>query len=93
MSKNTIPDELIAVPGYDGYFWHPEEKVLYSLKIGGVLNALAKQRAVTLRYNYFPAGYNIRHKGRSKRLPFEFLTKLKPAPYEVPYAKSKLATK
>ena len=49
---NKLPDELIAVPRYHGYFWNPKEQVLYSIKVGGVL------RALTLSYSFYIRGHH-----------------------------------
>lgn len=83
---NTIPEELIAVPGWHGYFWHPTERVVYSLKIGGVLRKLSK--SPNWRYNnqFFPAGFNLCQNGKRRRFAMDELNSLKPTSYKVPYA-------
>lgn len=83
---NTIPEELIAVPGFHGYFWHPKEDALYTLKIGGVLRPLTRSKAAWYGYHHFPAGYNVSRNGKRKRLEIDRLRALSPQPYKVPYA-------
>jgi hypothetical protein len=83
---NTIPSELIAVPGFHGYFWHPQEEVLYSLKITGQLRPLKKSKSYWYGYNHFPEGFNVSRNGKSKRLELDQLRRLTPSSYKVPYA-------
>lgn len=86
MSFNTIPSELIQVPNYDVYFWHPIEEQLYSIKVTGTLRPIkfSRERYVggigTIR-----AGFAVSRKGRKSILSKEGLRKLSPHKYEVPY--------
>jgi hypothetical protein len=82
---NTLPSELIAVPGYHGYFWHPQEEVVYSLKMGGTLRPLKLAHAVRYAHYFFPTGFNVCRDGRRRRLDLDWLRKLRPHPYKVPY--------
>jgi hypothetical protein len=82
---NTIPHELIALPGYPGYFWHPTQKQLYSIKVSGVLHALAKQPAFRNRGYDIPEGFTVCKNGRTKRFGIEKLSSLVPYDYQIPY--------
>jgi hypothetical protein len=85
---NTIPGELIAVPKWHGYFWHPTEKIVYSLKVGGVLKPLKFHPAY--RNDRLgicvPAGFQFSKRGKKFRMAITILRELKPYDYKVPYA-------
>jgi hypothetical protein len=78
---NTIPSELIAVPNYHGYYWHPGEGVVYSMKVDGILKPLKKKKA----FGEHPSGYPLSRKGKSSTKPLEFFRRLTPQDYKVPY--------
>lgn len=84
---NTLPSELIAVPGYHGYFWHPTEKILYSIKVDGVLKPLKFNPSYSNNRLgvHVEAGFAVSRKGRRKRLTLFELKKLIPHNYQVPY--------
>lgn len=84
-SNNTIPTDLIAVPKYDGYFWCPTDKTVYSLKVTGTLTPLAFQRGRHIPGgHYAEAGFAISIGGRKRRLTMDYLNKLSPTTYQVP---------
>ncbi|WEM34430.1 hypothetical protein [Xanthomonas phage X1] len=87
MSMNTIPTELIAVPNYDGYFWHPGEEQLYSLKVTGTLKPMKYHgaRYVPKLYRQIPASYSVSRAGKKSILTKETLRKITQQKYEVPY--------
>lgn len=83
---NTIPAHLIAIPGYDGYFYDREKEQLYSLKVTGTLKALTYQREKTVRgIGHFHAGFNVSRGGRKTVLSRAFLNKVSRQDYEVPF--------
>lgn len=61
----TFPKEFSALEKYPGYFWHTEEKALYSVKVVGSLRPLARRQ---LWVNNMPVpnvfGYSISKKGK-----------------------------
>lgn len=86
---NTLPSELIVVPGYHGYFWHPGEGVVYSLKVDGILKPLKYVSPFRGyhggRYVDFAGGFRLSKKGRSRTVGMGFLRRLTPTDYQVPY--------
>lgn len=84
---NTIPSELIAIPRAHGYFWHPTEEVVYSLKVSGILRALKKQPARTWNHTFYPEGFTLSRNGRRFRFSIGDLRRILPHPYQVPYYK------
>ena len=67
MSNIKFPDEFRALKKYSGYFWHSEEKQLYSIKVAGVLKPLTLQNSSFLRRKYgFGAHYQISVNGKTK---------------------------
>lgn len=81
---NTLPSELIAVPKWHGYFWHPTEQIVYSLKVGGVLRPLTFHKAYRGKV-CIPAGFNFCKGNRRYRMAITILRDLKPQDYQVPY--------
>jgi hypothetical protein len=63
---NTIPEELIAIPNWHGYFWHPTEQVVYSLKITGQLRKLKKTTPFTYNNYHYGAGFRLSYNGKSR---------------------------
>ena len=62
-----FPKKFIQLDKYPGYYWHTEEKQLYSLKITGVLRPMVKSKAFC-GYGYnIPAGWRI-SKNASRRV-------------------------
>lgn len=81
----TLPKRFVAVK-YPGYFWDMQAKMLYSIKITGVLKPLKHQKTLLTmsrsgRLEPFvdgkhKGGYTISHKGQQRRLTDEYLYKL-----------------
>lgn len=87
---NTIPSELIAVPGYHGYFWHPTEQVVYSIKVDGILKPLAKTRGWSHpKFGWLAPGFQLSRRGRKRHVSIDFLKKLTPTDYQVPYVETR----
>ena len=83
---NTIPHELIAIPDFHGYFYHPKERVVYSLKVTGKLKPLAFSKGHYVKgHGFFESGYNLSRKGRKYRFSREQLDKIIRKDYQVPY--------
>ena len=74
--KAQFPDHFIGLKKFPGYYWHSEEKRLYSLKTSGVLKPLTLNvatnktcYAIARRHRYVPYDpgdryYRIYHKGK-----------------------------
>lgn len=84
-SSNTIPDELVAVPSYPGYFYNPITKELFSIKVTGTLKALTFQRAYRRGSINIPAGFNMSRRGRKVRFTIADLDSIPRHEYRVPY--------
>jgi len=70
----TLPPPFTATK-YPGYFWHTEEKKLYSIKMSGELSELRK--VMPNRWNHLPMpGYTISYKGLRKYMSIGYLNKL-----------------
>jgi hypothetical protein len=70
----TLPPPFTATK-YPGYFWHTEEKKLYSIKMSGELSELKK--VFPNYFNHLPMpGYTVSFKGRRKYLSIDYLNKL-----------------
>jgi hypothetical protein len=63
-----IPEGFAAIKGYPGYFWHLEEKKLYTMKIDGILKPLKKQKGFNRGWQQIPPHYKISHRGTPKIL-------------------------
>lgn len=63
---------------YNGYFFNTENKILYSIKVGGVLVPLKYREAYkNIQFGVdCPPGFNISINGRKKRYPLTELLKL-----------------
>ncbi len=72
----TLPKGFTATR-YPGYFWHCQEKKLYSIKIGGELRELPRRNPNHWN-NWRSPGYNVSHRGRRRTLLLIELQKLKP---------------
>lgn len=91
----TFPKELIAIR-YDGYYWHPEEMKVYSIKIQGKLKPLKTKSRKEIPYYMEPFWMKrmVDHRyvqisvnGRKKYIPFDYLKTLKEYDYELPLYK------
>jgi len=70
----TLPPPFTATR-LPGYFWHTEEKKLYSLKVSGELRELPLR--YPNRWNKWPMpGYAVSYKGNRKYLSIDYLNKL-----------------
>lgn len=90
-----FPPHFVALKKYPGYFWHEEEKRLYSLKQTGVLTPL-KPRNLSRRESniierktgyWFPSGvdiYRVSKAGKSKNIVANEIGKYLSRPYVVP---------
>lgn len=83
---NIIPSELIAIPDYDGYFWHPQKRCVYSLKREGVLKRLKRTTGIYATNIRNKPGYQLCKNGKKKLVPAYLLQKLTPKDYMVPYS-------
>lgn len=70
----TFPPEFTATR-YPGYFWHTTEQKLYSIKIGGILRPLYRQKGN--QFNQGNPGYKISVNGKKKYIWEKTLKKLK----------------
>lgn len=70
----TLPKEFTSAY-YPGYYWNVAERVLYSLKVDGILKPLKK-----VHPSYFnqitESGYRVSVKGRYRFIPMSKLMKL-----------------
>lgn len=71
----TLPAQFVQIDPYPGYYWHRDEKALYSCKIDGVLKRLTFQKgfrgyAHGTRIDR-PDGYTISVKGNRRVLTIE----------------------
>jgi len=82
---NTLPSELIALPSYHGYFWHPTKLQLYSLKVTGTLKPLTRKKSGYYQGVYFPSGYYVSKGGRRRFFSIDDLKRLTKHDYQVPY--------
>lgn len=83
----TLPKRFVAVK-YPGYFWDMQDKVLYSIKISGVLKPLKHTKTffTTSRRGHLQpledkvhgvqGGYQVSYKGRSRKLTDAYLHSL-----------------
>ena len=88
-SSNTIPDELVAVPSFPGYFYDRVTQVLYSLKVTGTLTALKFQRGYCRGAIIIPPGYNLSRRGKKYRFTLSDLNSIPRHEYRVPYAQAR----
>ena len=78
----TLPKRFVATK-YPGYFWDMQAKMLYSIKMTGVLKPLKYQKTLLtmtkggfiqpLMHGKHLGGYNVSHQGRKRRLTDEYL--------------------
>lgn len=81
-----FPDGFIALKRYPGYFWNPNEKRLYSIKVNGILTPL------TVNQGRYPPWirelgkhYQVSVKGRRRYIPLNEIERfLVDGEYEVP---------
>lgn len=76
----VLPSGFVQLDHLPGYYWHVEQKKLYSVKISGVLTPLKLRKAffgfVRGRRVEHPAGYTVSQKGRRRLVSLEYLEKL-----------------
>lgn len=63
-----FPKHFVQLDPFPGYYWHTEEKHLYSIKVTGVLRKLAFHRGFTGYGLNIPPGYKISHRGHTRHL-------------------------
>lgn len=71
----TLPPDFVSTR-FPGYFWHIQEKALYSIKIKGVLRRLTPKSAWHTHAGVIPSGYDVSVNGRKRRYPIVELMKL-----------------
>ena len=71
----TLPKDFVSTK-YPGYFWHIEEKRLYSVKVTGTLKPLHFNKPNY--WNNGMAGYQVSVDGHKKYLYQNYLLGLKP---------------
>lgn len=88
----VLPRNMIATK-FPGYFWDFKEKVLYSLKVGGVLRPMKVQKPFWLRIHgrsfLIPEGYRVSVRGKRRSLTFHYLWGLRPKVVEIPVERAK----
>ena len=84
---NLIPEELIALPGFHGYFWNPDENQLYSAKYGKLKTLKRRAHLGSIRKRYSLGwGYFVSDEGRRRFICETYLKGLTKRTYVVPYA-------
>ena len=67
-----FPKNFVQLDRYPGYYWHTEEKHLYSIKVTGVLRKLTKSKGFIghTRYGFVNRlpGYRISKNGDKRTL-------------------------
>lgn len=83
-----FPPYFRALKNLPGYFWHIEEKRLYSLKIGGVLRPLTLQKYSWngWKKEEWPH-YRLSTKGRSFNIGVDRIEKIIESPHTIPQVK------
>lgn len=91
-----FPKHFTPLPKYPGYYWHLEEKKLYSIKVAGILKPMKprKLHPAALRYSFgksllggIKTGdtyYQISVDGVPKYISFYELNKLVLEDHEIP---------
>jgi len=63
-----FPEAFVQLDRYPGYYWHTEEKQLYSIKISGVLHKMVKRKAFRGFGYDVPAGWRVSKNGSQRVL-------------------------
>lgn len=76
----VLPSGFVQLDHLPGYYWHVEQKKLYSVKVSGVLTPLKLRKAFSgfVRGTRVetPAGYAVSKQGRRRFVSLEYLEKL-----------------
>lgn len=76
-----LPEGMIQLKKFPGYYWCPKDSLLYTCKVSGILRPLTLQSAfrgmICGKKIDSPAGFNISVKGYKKRLSIDFLMTIK----------------
>lgn len=69
MSSVRFPEGFVALK-YPGYFWNPEEKQLYSIKVNGILTRMKANPGIwPIWARDIGPHYQISDKGRRRYIP------------------------
>jgi len=74
----SLPEGFISTR-YPGYFWHFNEKKLYSIKVTGELKPLKFSNGGWFNGVKIVPGYSVSHRGIRHKYTLDYLATLKPS--------------